>query len=320
MKRKIILSVFIILVLCAFLVVGKYSNKYCFQDNNEERKSESESSININSENESNHSFSDSNSFNAEGDIYYYVQADVKENILFAQFLNNEIKATDIVEDSNQYFEFDYYGKEFYIKDLYINYWENNMRDSYKGIDGIQVFSKDMNEDGKNELLILIEYYDEEGDLHVFEEKDGKLYVWECWRNLRTMRSPVVKIYDNGMIWCGGSGNESFTKYNGDGEIENILMYSYQRESVESDEKGVFLYYYELTLYDNGNVIERLSYEQYDNRLTDEEKITSENDEIRQQCTAIFQQMEKKCGEAEIIEETQGLDKSDMIMFTELVK
>ena len=206
------------------------------------------------------------------------------------------------------------------LKDLYINYWENNMRDSYKGIDGIQVFSKDMNEDGKNELLILIEYYDEEGDLHVFEEKDGKLYVWECWRNLRTMRSPVVKIYDNGMIWCGGSGNESFTKYNGDGEIENILMYSYQRESVESDEKGVFLYYYELTLYDNGNVIERLSYEQYDNRLTDEEKITSENDEIRQQCTAIFQQMEKKCGEAEIIEETQGLDKSDMVMFTELVK
>ena len=79
MKRKIILSVFIILVLCAFLVVGKYSNKYCFQDNNEERKSESESSININSENESNHSFSDSNSFKAEGDIYYYVQADVKE-------------------------------------------------------------------------------------------------------------------------------------------------------------------------------------------------------------------------------------------------
>ena len=79
----------------------------------------------------------------------------IKENILFAQFLNNEIKATDIVEDSNQYFEFDYYGKEFYIKDLYINYWENNMRDSYKGIDGIQVFSKDMNEDGKNELLIL---------------------------------------------------------------------------------------------------------------------------------------------------------------------
>ena len=252
--------------------------------------------------------------------IYYYVESGVKDNILFMQFLNNEIKAYDFIEDANEYSKFDYYGKEFYIKDLYVDYWENNASDSYKGIDGIRIMSRDMDEDGKSELLIMIEYHNDEADLHVFEEKEGKLYAWEYWRNLRTMRSPMVEIYDTGLISRGGSGNESYTKYNSDGKIENVLMYSFQRETSESGVEGEFVYYYELIMYDNGNVKTRLEYEEYNNRLTTEIKITDENQVIKAQCIGIFEQIKTEHGESDIIDKVKYLDEVEVITFSELTK
>lgn len=320
MMKKLNIYILIVVFLGVIVISGLYISRRYVEDEKIVEESYAESSISEDYGSEDSDFQPETNISDGKSLIYYYVEASVEENILFTQFLNNEVKAFDFIEDTNEYSKFDYYGKEFYIKDLYMDYWENNASDTNKGIEGIHIMSRDMNGDDKSELLILIEYHKDEADLHVFEERDGKLCTWEYWRNLRTMRSSIIEIYDTGIICRGGSGNESYTKYNADGKIENILMYSYQRESTESGVEGEFVYYYELTIYDNENIITRLEYQEYNNRLTDEITITSDNQKIKEQCVEIFEQIKNECGEAEIIDKVQSLDGVKEITLSELME
>lgn len=252
-----------------------------------------------------------------ESTIFYYVENSVNDNQLFLQFINYEITACDIIVDSGTVNSFDYYGKEFYLYELFHGYQERYANEYHQGINGVQIMSRDLNEDKQNELLVMIEYQNNEADLHVFEEVDEKLYAWEYYEGLRTMRRSTVEFYECGIIGRWGSGGGKYSRYNEEGKIEDVLVYNYRQESQQST--GMFINYYELFLYENGDLSTELAYQEYDNRLEDKQELTVEDQAIKEQCDSTLLTLEQEYGEPEYIVETRYLEDVELISYEQLV-
>ena len=212
--------------------------------------------------------------------IRYYCEEMVKDNPLFESFLNNKMDAYDYIGDSRNnmwsigvdmdFYYGNFYENKFHVGELYEAYYEKYG----ESLIGVQVRSRDLNNDGKNELLILIEYKDcgiRNGDLHVFHEEDGKLYEWECWGNIVNTYG-LSEIYEKGGILTRGL----LTKYNDDGYIEVIFdgesvcesigaelvdSHYYKREkysfryAVYNADGSVITYRWEEIHYENGSSI-----------------------------------------------------------------
>ncbi len=150
----------------------------------------------------------------------YYEEEGVRNNALFGQFLDGEVTALSYETKEN------WFCKDFY-KDAYENYYHN--------LYGVHIFSEDLNGDGVKELLLLVLYASDGGNLYVFREDAGTLKAWEVFEDFVWMRVGNLYLHENGMIesHSGYGAGHSFYKYNDNGQLELLLFDYYTSNSVE---------------------------------------------------------------------------------------
>ena len=248
----------------------------------------------------------------------YYVEEDVCENPLFAQFINGEVKAYDNVQDTGEYSWFgtenylEFYGSQFSINDLYSGYRKEDER-----IDTIHILTEDFSGDGKDELILIVTCNKNQGMVHVFHEEEGNLYAWEplyCWGK----KDISLRVYSNGMIeWCHGN----YGQYNEDGYFEVALTYTYRSELVTTGEREN---YFTLNIYEDGITVKTIQYMQYEHCFEKESECTPENLAIKEEFDAVFNQFKEENGEEKIIYKiyktnVDTLEGAQMIQMGELI-
>lgn len=226
---------------------------------------EAENEIEItdtNAENTTEDATSDGQQEEKEG-LLLSMEPGVLDNPLFASFLANETVAVDntVRNDATivSYLDFDFYGEEFYLEDLYEAFQEKTLNNG--GIQGVQIFTRDFDLDEKEELVVLIEYWQNNGlagVLYTFKEKNGTLYAWE--ESFVFAGNSKVTFYENGTFSKAYADSTLFTRYDEKGQLEPILShYEYIPRfdsywgSVECS-RGV-------TVYENGAEAESAEYE-----------------------------------------------------------
>ena len=130
-----------------------------------------------------------------EDGIWFCMDKSVLDNPLYEQFLESEVTAVDQIpvkdETIKEMLRFDWSGEEFYLQDFYKKLEEKTSITG--GFNGIQVFGRDLDGDGTDELVVLIEYYlysELCGVMYPFHEENGTLYAWEellCFREAETV-------------------------------------------------------------------------------------------------------------------------------------
>lgn len=173
----------------------------------------------------------------------YYVRDEKTDGMdEFSDFLNGKTAAYDEEQQEERYCR-DYY--EEYIKE-------------YHDISAIEIMAEDVNGDSEDELLMIIMYTPDQGDLYVFHEQDGKLYTWEVLKSFFTMRIGSAYLLKNGTFeFFGGYGQGHFFKrYNEKGKVEDVLNYYYDCYPWED----ALRYDYVLTTYEQGVSARELQY------------------------------------------------------------
>lgn len=215
-----------------------------------------------------------------EDSIIYYCEETIMDKSLFADFLNNKVVASDNVKDSEEVYsrkEFvEFYGENFYIKDLYQKYYENGCE-----IKGIQIIQIDLDCDEIEELVIIISETISEGMVHVFDMEAEKIYAWEPWE-CYGQKSTYLEFYENGII---DDGIGHYRQYNSKGEIELVLTDIRDCGKITDGEQE---WTYVLTVYENGDLDIQLKYEEYEYALTGVIEITPQAQEIKEQYEAIL--------------------------------
>jgi len=153
----------------------------------------------------------------------------VRDNALFSDFLDGKITA--LTYETNEA----WYCKDFY-KEVSVKYHK---------LYGAQFLSGDVNGDGAKELLMLLYYRPDDGDLYVFHEENGSLKAWEVFEDFMWMRYGGYYLHENGMIE-GHSGygvGHSFYKYTDAGELQTLLWDYYTSSRIEGGDR------YDNTLY-----------------------------------------------------------------------
>ena len=153
----------------------------------------------------------------------------VRDNALFSDFLDGKITALTYETNESWYCE-DFY-KEVSVK--------------YHKLYGAQFLSGDVNGDGAKELLMLLYYRPDDGNLYVFHEENGSLKAWEVFEDFMWMRYGGYYLHENGMIE-GHSGygvGHSFYKYTDAGELQTLLWDYYTSSRIEGGDR------YDNTLY-----------------------------------------------------------------------
>lgn len=206
-------------------------------------------------------------------DIVYYLRDEkVDEIAAFSDFLDGQVSAYDNKQQ-----------KELYCVDYYEEFMEE-----HHGISAIEIVAEDINEDDKRELLIILMYTPDQGDLYVFHEQDGRVYAWEALENFFTMRVGEVYLLGNGTFeFFGGYGQGHFFKrYNADGEIEDVLNYYYNSYPYE----GKIQYDYVLTTYEQGMPAKELKYSIIApaDKLPDEGELSLGTREEQEECNRIL--------------------------------
>lgn len=214
-------------------------------------------------------------------DVVYYLRDEkVNEIAVFSDFLNGKVSAYDIKQQN-----------ELYCIDYYVEFMEE-----HHGISAIEIVAEDINEDGKRELLIILMYTPDQGDLYVFHEQDGRVYAWEVLENFFTMRVGEVYLLENGTFeFFGGYGQGHFFKrYNADREIEDVLNYYYNSYPYE----GEIQYDYVLTTYEQGVPTKELKYSMIApaDKLPDEGELSSGTREEQEECNRILDEF---CAQSE---------------------
>lgn len=175
--------------------------------------------------------------------IYYLKDEAVNAVVEYSDFLEGKITAYNNNLQKEQYF------KEYY-RDYVIN--------QFGYIYGLQITSADLNGDEQQELLVIFMSHSDEGDLLVFENRDGKLYAWDIMENFFTMRVGSVYLRKDGTFeFFGGYGQGHFFKrYNEQGKVETVLDYYYYCTVLEDGDQ----FDYRLTQYEDGEVIKTIEY------------------------------------------------------------
>ena len=82
-------------------------------------------------------------------ELYYLEEGDVRQNVIFSQFLNGQVAAYDIKEN---------------VEISYRDFIEKVYEEQFENIVGINVITEDINADDKGELLIIWMTHRDQGD------------------------------------------------------------------------------------------------------------------------------------------------------------
>lgn len=267
MKKKKI-ELIIIIIAALMIVLGMYFLNHF----NAERLSEDDTTADITitqskEHNQENFNISQEDETETEVQeektVFVLKDEGVLENSAFDAFINNEILAYDDTENKNRYMH-EYFA-------------------GYGIIYSIHYMAEDLNQDAKNELLILIQYgsYGSYGDMLVFEESEnGELIAWEKWQYITSDRQSHLYYCDNGIFKAGGGGlGISVGHYTQEGSPERLLDWYH---TITESNDSYYVVNITLYLYENGVVTKSLSFDEYYDTETDKELTEFETDEARE--------------------------------------
>lgn len=229
--------------------------------------------------------------------IFYLEDEGVRENPVFAAFINKEITACDAETEENRY-----------IYECYEHYKD--------GIYGVHYMAEDLDGDGEDELLVLLQWDGCDGDLLVFHEEDGKLYQWETWKYFMWMRMLEIAYYGNGIFSKGGGAGAIVGRYNAEGKIEYIVEWL---RDFEYNEEGKVLESHHLILYKDGQEEKELRWEGIYSCDDDTWEMTPENLANKDEFAAIMHEIWEELGEGREIrnveyeEDVQKIPPADVV-------
>lgn len=221
-------------------------------------------------ENSNSDTINEERFINYEESLYYLMDENVENNDVFVSFVRNEISAYDASEKKDMYLR-DYYEK-------YLSKWLKFY--------GVQMLAEDLNNDGANELLVLLQYDSTDGYLLVFHEENGQLVAWEKWEEFLEMHYMEIKLYGNGTFSLMGSSGRIYGHYDSSGKIENILTYYQSLEPIESGKAKIN---YSLIQYEERKIVKELSYSGIDDG--GEWIVTGSDKEIEAECNRILEEL-----------------------------
>ncbi len=246
--------------------------------------------------------------------ILLCIDRSVLDNPLYESFINNDITVTDnipvkygIIHDR---LGFEWSGSEYYLKDLYQRFQDKTMPTG--GINGIQVFGRDLDGDGKDELVVLIEYYVYSklcGIMYPFHEENGVLYAWEEMRAFDG--KGMSTFYEDGTVLTAEEGANTYIHYTKEGEIEPLLYY-YETpytgaagnwDDIECTNK--------LYVYENGEKSIEIIYEYEYWVHADLERIEPEMSALRGQCNTILREFTAELGEGDSVAAMSNYHRAD---------
>ena len=231
--------------------------------------------------------------------VYYLEDEAVRNDPLFHAFVKNEIAAYDLIEKKDKYL-IDYY--EEYLK------W---------GIFyGVHYMAEDLDSDGEEELLIFWQYRQTDGKLFVFDKADGKLNTWEVWEDFLTTRLMESQYYGNGLFSTEGSVGQIIGQYNSDGRIEYILKFTHWQEYGENTRS----LHGDLILYEDGIEEKKITYEGLYYETDDIWEWTEENQENKDECDSILNEIRTEIGKGEVIRHVEWEEEAEQITLEELLK
>ena len=185
----------------------------------------------------------------------------VRDNPIFAAFIDKEITAYNGEEEKN-----------WYIYEYFVDY--------IGVISGIHYMAEDLNQDTKNELLVYIEATWGFGNLLVFEETEsGELIAWEIWEDILRDRQPEIYYCGNGIFMMNGGLGISVGHYTQEGNHE--LLMDYYHTIGESNDTYYMVSIW-LKLYENGEVVKNMQYKLFYDMETDEVITELESEEARE--------------------------------------
>lgn len=228
--------------------------------------------------------------------VYYLVDEEVQNHPLFDAFIKKKITAYD-----------DAYGENRYIQEYFAE---------YPIVFGVHYMAEDLDGDGEDELLALIQLNDTDGGLFVFHEADGKLYAWEAWRDFLVMQMSEVAYHGNGIFSKGGGRGYILGRYNAEGRIEYMMEYytwgGWERE-------GGSLYYGMMTLYEEGIVVKEYEYEGIYYRDDDSWKMTAEDQANKDACDAALNEVIERLGWGKLLGGIEWNEDAERITLDELL-
>lgn len=235
--------------------------------------------------------------------VFYLEDEGVRDNPVFAAFIDKEITAYDAETEKN--------------KDIYECFRECAILPSEEipPVFGIHYMSEDLDGDGNDELLVLLQWYYADGDLLVFHEANGELYQWETWDDFLWMRMMSIEYYGNGIFSQGGGGGDIFGYYNEEGKIEYIVEFYSWFEYTEEDE---LLRSGQLIVYKDGLEEKELRWEGIYFRDDDTWEMTPENRAIKDECDAILTGIREELGEGTLIYGIESEENAKKIPLAEL--
>ena len=235
--------------------------------------------------------------------VLYLEDEGIRDNPVFAAFIDKEITAYDAETEKN--------------KDIYECFRECDILPSEEipPVFGIHYMAEDLDGDGNDELLVLLQWYYMDGDLLVFHEADGELYQWETWDDFFWMRMAEIKYYGNGIFSQGGGGGDIFGYYNAEGKIEYIVEFYSWFEYTEKDE---LLRSGQLMVYKDGLEEKELRWEGIYFRDDDTWEMTPENRAIKDESDAILTGIREELGEGTLIYEIECEENAKKIPLAEL--
>ena len=226
--------------------------------------------------------------------VLYLEDEGIRDNPVFAAFIDKEITAYDAETGENRY-----------IHEC------NNRYNVY----GIHYMAEDLDGDGNGELLVLLQWDGCDGDLLVFHEEDGKLYQWETWEYFMWMRMLEIEYHGNGIFSMGGGAGDIVGRYNTEGKIEYIAKYF---RSWGHTEEGKYWKSGRLILYKDGQEERELSWEGIYFHEDDTMEMTPENQANYDEFVAIMYEIWEEIGEGRRIEEIEYEENAKKIPLMEL--
>lgn len=207
--------------------------------------------------------------------VYSMRDEAIQETPLYASFLDNEVAAVDMKNQEERYWS-DYYDKAL---------------DS--SVQAFHMKAEDMNGDGEKELLIHLRQGDDQGEILVFHNEDGRLVEWESVAY--GMHSPEINLYNNQTIEIVGHGwSRSFFRYNDKGRLERVFD-CYSEEDTEED--GASYRTYMIQEYEDGVVTKEHSMTEFHGSNGENDREMSENQEKEAEFNRVLDDFLKQLGE-----------------------
>lgn len=231
--------------------------------------------------------------------VYYLVDEEVRNHPTFDAFVKKKITAYD-----------DAYGENRYIQEYLAE---------YPIVFGVHYMAEDLDGDGEEELLVLVQWEDTGGDLLVFHEAGGKLYAWEAWKDFLIMQMSEVAYHGNGIFSIGGGEGYILGRYNAEGKIEYMMEYYAWSDNWHMKEEGGLRIGGMMTLYEEGIVVKEYEYEGLYYRDDDSWKMTDEDRANKDACDAALNEVIERLGWGKFLRGIEWNEDAERITLDELL-